>query len=159
MSWLGQSSKDLYAAHGEKLRFLVVGGWNTVFSYAVFAALIYSIGPALRGLSGSGTPWLRIVGDQWYLVAQWLSWILAVPQSTIALKYLVFHSRGHVSAEIGRAFFVYLPLQALSSISLWLLVSKAGMHPLTGQLLTVGVSAVLSYLGHKYFTFKVAKSE
>ena len=29
-----------------------------------------------------------------------------------------------------------------------------GMPPLLGQLLTVGISAVLSYLGHKNFTFK-----
>jgi len=151
---LPASLKTLYDDHGEKLRFLVVGAWNTLFSYALFAVMLAVLGPGLRGLSDSTSPLMQAIGDHWYLVVQWLTWIVAVPQSTIALKYLVFHSKGHLGAEIGRSFFVYLPMQALSSVSLWLLVKYAGMHPLAGQLMTVGVSAVLSYLGHKYFTFK-----
>lgn len=149
-----QSAEDLYSAHGEKIRFLVVGAWNTVFSYLLFAALLYLLGPALRGLSDSSSPVLAWVGAHWYLAVQWLSWIVAVPQSTLTLKYFVFRSRGHMGHEIGRAFFIYLPMQALSSLSLWFFVSIVGMHPLPGQFVTIGLSAVLSYLGHKHFTFR-----
>lgn len=147
--------RTFYDQHGEKLRFLVVGGWNTVFSYALFAGMLVVLGPGLRDLAGSPSAPLRWVGEHWYLAVQWLSWIVAVPQSTTALKYLAFHSKGHLGSEIGRSFFIYLPMQGLSSVSLLLLVKYAGMQPLLGQLLTIGVSAVLSYLGHKYFTFKV----
>jgi putative flippase GtrA len=59
-----------------------------------------------------------------------------------------------LSSEIGRAYFVYLPLQVLSSLFLKVAVSVFGLPPLIGQLLTVSVAAVLSYLGHKYFTFR-----
>jgi putative flippase GtrA len=144
----------LYSEHGEKLRFLVVGGWNTVFSYGLFAAMLAVMGPSLRELAGSSSAMLSAIGSHWYLAVQWLSWIVAVPQSTVALKYLVFRSPGHLGREIGRAYFVYLPMQALSSLSLFVLVKYVGMNPLLGQLMTIVVSAVLSYLGHKYFTFK-----
>lgn len=154
MSQVVSRMRILYASHGEKLRFLIVGGWNTVFSYALFAVLLYTLGPVVRPLAPSSQPIIAALGSHWYLVIQWIAWIVAVPQSTIALKYLVFHSKGHLPSEIGRAFFVYLPLQAFSSLSLWLLVTFAGLHPLTGQLFTVGISAVLSYFGHKYFTFR-----
>lgn len=149
-----RSVQKLYAAHGEKLRFLIVGAWNTLFSYVLFAVLLYTLGPVLKGLSDSSSPVLAWVGAHWYLAVQWLSWLIAVPQSTLTMKFFVFRSRGHMGHEIWRSFFVYLPMQALSSVSLWLLVSFVGLHPLTGQLLTVGLSAVMSYLGHKYFTFR-----
>lgn len=154
MIQLVSRARSIYADHGEKLRFLIVGGWNTVFSYILFAVLLQWLGPSLAGLSGSSSAVLSVVGSHWYLAVQWLSWLIAVPQSTLTLKYLVFHSKGHAGAEIGRAFFVYLPMQGLSSVSLWLLVTFAGVHPLVGQLLTIGVTAVLSYIGHKYFTFR-----
>lgn len=149
-----QRLRQIYTEHGEKLRFLIVGVWNTAFSYAAFAALLYLLEPALKPMAASDVALVRYIGEHWYIVAQWASWVIAVPQSTIALKYLVFHSKGRLLPEIGRAFFVYLPMQALSSVSLWFLVSIVGLHPLAGQLVTIGVTAVLSYLGHKHFTFR-----
>ena len=146
--------QTLYRAHGDKLRFLVVGGWNTAFSYGLFVALVFVLGPVLRPLAHSSQPVIAALGVHWYLVVQWAAWIVAVPQSTIALKYLVFHSKGHLPTEIGRSFFVYLPLQAASSVSLWALVSLVHLHPLVGQLITIPASSILSYIGNKYFTFK-----
>jgi putative flippase GtrA len=146
--------RSLYDAHGEKLRFLIVGGWNSVFSYGLFALLLWLLEPVLAPLAVSSSPALAFIGRNWYVAVQWLSWVLSVPQSTITFKYLVFHGKGHVFSEIGRAFFVYLPLQVLSSLFLKITVSVFGLPPLLGQLLTVSVAAILSYLGHKYFTFR-----
>jgi len=146
--------RAVYDVHGEKFRFLVVGMWNTLFSYVLFAGMLWLLRPVLQPLSSSEYTLVAWVGEHYYLVVQWLSWIIAVPQSTLALKYLAFRSKGHWLSEIGRSFFVYLPLQAFSSVMLWLFSGVLGIPPLLGQLFTIGISAVLSYLGHKNFTFK-----
>jgi len=146
--------RAVYDVHGEKLRFLVVGAWNTLFSYALFAVLLYLLGPILKPLALSENTLVQWIGAHYYLVVQWLAWVVAVPQSTLTLKWLVFRSKGHWLSEIGRAFFVYLPMQGLSTVMLWLFSGVLGMPPLLGQFLTVGIAAVLSYLGHKNFTFK-----
>lgn len=146
--------RAVYDVHGEKFRFLVVGAWNTLFSYVLFAAMLWLLGPVLQPLSTSENALAAWIGEHYYLVVQWLSWVIAVPQSTTTLKYLAFRSKGHLPSEIGRSFFVYLPMQAFSSVMLWLFSGVLGIPPLLGQLLTVGISAVLSYVGHKNFTFK-----
>lgn len=152
-----ETARTAYGRLGEPLKFLLVGGWNTAFSYALFAVMLWALGPLLQPLAASSNSVLRWTGEQWYLVIQWASWVLAVPQSTATFKLLVFHSKGHWGAEIARSYFVYLPLQGLSSLSLWFFVSVVGLHPLVGQLLTVAIAAVASYFGHKYFTFKTPK--
>jgi len=146
--------RAVYDIHGEKFRFLVVGAWNTLFSYVLFLVLLYALQPVLAPLASSDYAALAWVGEHYYLVVQWVSWVFAVPQSTTALKYLAFRSKGHLPTEIGRSFFVYLPMQAVSSFLLWLFSGLIGFPPAIGQLLTVGISAVLSYLGHKNFTFR-----
>jgi len=143
-----------YDVHGEKVRFLIVGAWNTVFSYALFALLLYVLEPVLAPLAQSENVAIQWIGVHYYLLVQWLTWIVSVPQSTLMLKWLAFRSKGHWLSEIGRAFFVYLPLQAFSSLMLWLFSGVLGIPPLLGQLITVSINAVLSYLGHKNFTFK-----
>jgi len=143
-----------YDVHGEKVRFLVVGTANTVFGYAMFAVLLYLLRPVLAPLANSESTIVQWVGLHYYLVVQWAAWIVCVPYSTLMLKWFAFRSKGHWLSEIGRAFFVYLPMQGMSTVLLWLFSGVIGMPPLLGQLLTAGIAAVLSYLGHKNFTFK-----
>lgn len=133
---------------------MLIGGWNSLFAYWLFAALLYLIGPLLVPLEDSSGTIARWVGDHYYLVAQWASWFLGVPQSTVAFKYVVFKSRGNLLAEIGRSYLVYAPLQLLSFGILWLSSGLLGLHPLVGQLVAMVVNAVLSYFSHKHFTFR-----
>jgi hypothetical protein len=89
-----------------------------------------------------------------YNVLFWAAWVFAVPQSTLTMKYLVFRSRGHLGKELGKAYLVYAPAQGISSVIMWLLVGLAGLHPTLAQLCTIAVATIISYLGHKYFTFR-----
>jgi putative flippase GtrA len=146
--------EDLYARHGEKLRFLVVGGWNTLFSVARFNVLYFLAGPSLRALAGTGGGLAQLIAANDYNVVFWAGWVLSVPQSTLTMKYLVFRSRGHLGRELGKAFLVYLPAQGVASAMMWLLVGLAGLHPTLAQLCTIAVATVISYLGHKFFTFR-----
>lgn len=131
------SASDLYAAHGDKLRFLVVGAWNTLFSVVLFNVF------------------LLLVGRDDYLLCFWASWILSIPQSTLSMKYFAFRTHGQVMRQVARAFVVYLPAQGLATAMMWITVQVIGFAPPAGQLATIVVTTVFSYIGHKYFTFRM----
>lgn len=154
-----KAHSDLWAAlfrgHGEKIRYLIVGVWNTAFGYALFVLLLAVVGPSVQALSTSSNQLVALIGRNYYLVAQWLGWLVAVPQSTATMRFFVFGSSGRLLPQIGRAYFIYLPAQALSSVILWLTVRVLHMSPPLGALITILVTTVFSYIGHKYFTFRV----
>ena len=140
---------------GEKLRFLVVGVVNTLMSYVLFLALLATLGEWLRTFSDSSVPVIGFVADHYYLVVQWVGWVLAVPLCALTMKRFAFRSGGHWLHQIGRAYFVYLPAQGLAFVLLWLMVQVMGLSPRISVIIIVGVTTVLTYIGHKYFTFRV----
>lgn len=147
--------KGLLAAHAEKLRFLVVGAWNTLFGYLLFLALLVLVGGPLRSLDSSPVSLFHTMGREYYVIVSWIAWIFAVPQSTATMKYLVFRKKGSLIRQTFRAYFIYLPAQGLGSAILWLAVGVIGLTPPIGALAAIGVTTVFSYVGHKYFTFKI----
>jgi len=146
--------RDHYDVHGEKLRFLVVGVVNTAISYVLYLLLLASLGAWLSTLSASASPLLALLGRYYYLVVQWVAWVVMVPISTLNMKHFVFRSSGNALHEITKAYFVYLPAQGVSSATLWLTVTVLGLSPQFGQLAAIALATVFSYLGHKYFTFR-----
>jgi putative flippase GtrA len=146
--------RGLYDAHGEKLRYLLVGMWNTAISYVIFVLALKYVGPPLQSLADSSSTVVALLGQYYYLVIQWGVWVIMVVQSTITMKYIAFRSPGHLGKQIVRAYGVYLPAQLLSAFILWLTVKIFGLPPAIGQLITIAFATVFSYLGHKYFTFR-----
>lgn len=137
------------------MRYLIVGVCNTAFSYVLFLVQLAVLGPPLRTLAGSSVDAIAQVGHGWYVVVQWVAWVLMVPVSTTTMKYFAFRTRGSLPRQIGRGYLVYLPAQGLNSLILWLAVSLAGLTPQVGQLGAIAIVTVFTYLGHKYFTFRV----
>ena len=129
--------RNVYDAHGEKLRYLVVGTWNTVFNAALFNVLLLAF------------------GHSHYLIWLWTAWVVSVVQSTVTLKYIAFRRGGALLPQIGRAYVVYLPAQGLSTAIMWFGVSTLHIAPPLAQLITIFVTTIFSYVGHKYFTFRV----
>ena len=140
--WLGR----LYDAQGEKLRYLIVGVWNTAFGYGLFAVMWLVLGGALTQALGKSAA---------AIVVQWSAWFLSVPQSTTTMKYLAFRSKGKLRVQIARAYVIYLPAQLLSMGILWTCTALLHLPVLLGQLITIAVTVIFSYFGHKYFTFRV----
>jgi putative flippase GtrA len=151
---VANKTRRVYDRHGEKMRYLVVGVWNTAFSYALFWTGIHLFAGQVESATGVD-PKLAAV------IIQWGSWVLAVVQSTVTMKYLAFRSRGHLGKQIVRAYFIYLPAQGLSSVILWtaMLALSPGLGDrlaaVLGQLVAIAVTTVFSYFGHKFFTFRI----
>lgn len=140
---------------GEKLRYLVVGAFNTLMSYLLFLVLLASFGAWIQTFSGSASQLASFLGDHYYLAVQWAGWVLAVPPCTLMMKRFVFRSRGPRLHQIGRAYLVYLPAQGLAFVLLWLMVEVIHLTPQVGVIVVVAVTTVLTYIAHKYFTFQV----
>lgn len=151
---------DLLFRQAEPVRFLVVGVGNTAFNYALFAALLWvfnaALSPLAGELAGAAGPldYLgRALGNKYYLVTQLVAWVLTVPVSTYTMKHFAFRRDGDFWPQVGRSFGVYLPAQALELTTIWLIVAVGGFHPLIGKLGAVALATVVSYIGHKHFTF------
>ena len=126
-----------YFRRREQVLYLVVGAWNTVFGYGVWALLQYLLGAYLH-----------------YLVIVVLSWPIAVLNAYLGYRFIVFRSRGPVLKELPRFSVVYL---ATLVVNLALLPVALGVLPFNIyviQALFTALVVVSSYLGHKYYSFR-----
>lgn len=144
----------LYENHGEKLRFLVVGAANTAIAYVLFIVMLAALQVPFAPLAASTSVVVAFLGRNYYLVAQWTTWVVGVLLSTFTMKHFAFRSSGRYWPQARRAYLVYLPAQGLSSLILWATVTLAHLSPPVGQLVAIGVTTLFSYYGHKFFTFR-----
>lgn len=124
----------------EQILYLVVGVWNTLFGYAVWALLYYLLRAHLH-----------------YLVIQVISWPAAVANAYIGFRWVVFRSKGSIWGELPRFSLVYLVGLALSLMVLPILVRTLPLNLYVIQAMFTAAVVVLTYLGHKYFSFRASR--
>jgi len=121
----------------EKLLYLIVGAWNTLFGYGVWALLQYLLGPYLP-----------------YPVVLVLAWPLVVLNAYVGYRIIVFRSKGRVLTELPRFSLVYLVTLAANLVILPIALRAVPFSIYAIQaIFTVGI-VISSYLGHKYFSFR-----
>jgi putative flippase GtrA len=120
----------------EQILYLVIGGWNTLFGYAIWALLYYLLHAYLH-----------------YLIIQVISWPFAVANAYICYRRFVFRSKGDVWRELPRFSLVYVVGLALALIVLPILVRVLPFNLYIVQAMFLAVVVVLTYLAHKYFSF------
>jgi phosphoglycerol transferase len=124
-------------AKDERVRFLVTGGINTVVGYLLFAAIQFLLG--------------RYVG---YIGSVLLSHLLASTVAFILYRRVVFRVRGSVILDFFRFQTIYaLPL-LINILALPFLVEVLGWNVYIAQAVVMGVTVTLTYLGHKFFSFR-----
>lgn len=125
-----------------KFRYLLIGLWNTLAGYAIFAGLYL--------LTGAWTG---------YMVTAALSHLLAVTQSFSTQRCLVFRSRGNWWAEYLRFHVAHLGSLMFGLGLLPVLVELFGLPPLLAQASITLLIVALSYFVHQRFTFRRAIDE
>ncbi len=95
--------RTVYDRHGEKLRFLVVGGWNTLFGVAVLWVLDQLIPYDQNSL----------VQKEIVLV---VGWVVLVTQNFFTFKLLVFRTRGNWLREYGKMYVTYSAAFVVQSV-------------------------------------------
>ena len=121
----------------QEVRYLIAGGWNTLFGYGVYVGLLYLL-----------QPWVH------YMVIAVVGNVLAITMAYTTHKLFVFRTKGNVLREYLRFYGVYGVTSVLGLVALPLCVEVLRMSPYMAPLFIMGVTVGLSYLGNKHFSFK-----
>jgi putative flippase GtrA len=133
------------------VRYILVGGFNTLFGYGLFALLTWFF----RGL-----------GSYSYMYSALLANVIAISVAFLGYKWFVFRTRGNYLVEYIRCFGVYGSSTLIGLACLPILVSilrRYLHHPqrapyIAAALLTV-VTVLFSFLGHKNISFRQKQVE
>ena len=120
-------------------KFMIIGIINTIFGYLI-GLLNYFIFYSKIGIIGVG----------------FLNNIIAITFSFTLLKFFVFKTTNiNWFLEYIRSYVVY-GIQGLAGILiLWICVSFFNINIFFSQAISILTTVLLSYFGHKKFTFKV----
>lgn len=138
------SMADFVAKHHIKLKFLVVGIWNTIFGYLIFI--------------GFDSLFAHLLSKRYdaYMSAAVLSNILAIINAYIFHKYITFKSEikgTGIILEFFRFSTTYLITFCLSLLLLPLFVEIMNVTPKIAAGFVILCGTVISYFGHSKFSF------
>lgn len=121
----------------ERARFLAIGAFNTLFAYGLFLLFEWAF-------------------DGRYLVSLVLSYALATLVAFVLHRRLTFGVTGRerMLVDFLRFESVYVVMLAANALLLGLLVGMLGLPSWLAQALSLIVTTVMSYLGHKFFSFR-----
>lgn len=135
--------RDRFRKHSEEIcrmaRYLIVGGWNTLFGVGTYAILYGLLHTRVN-----------------YLVLMIPANILAITNAYLGYKFFVFRTRGNYIQEYLRCYTIYGGSIILGFVLMYLLVSMLGLHPIPAQCLTLVISMICNYIGHRHFSFDPA---
>jgi len=129
---------------GRRLAFLIVGIVNTIVGFGLFVVFDRTLGRWVDSTAGT------VAGSLATLVA---SHILAVLSAFVLYRRFVFKVTGHVWRDLARFESVYLTAFGINAVALPALV-QFGMDRIVGQALITLALTVLSYFGHRHFSFR-----
>ncbi len=127
---------ELLGRRREQGLYLVVGVWNTLFAYGVWALLQ-----------------LQLHDDLPYPVILVLAWPFAVLNAYLCYRRFVFHSTGSMRREFPRFSLVYVATLIGALVALPFLLATLGLNIYVTQAGYTAAVVALSYLAHKFFSF------
>ena len=122
-----------------QVRYLLVGGMNAIVGYGLGVGLYLLLSPEFHILL------IGLVGN-----------VLAISFSFTTQKLLVFRTKGRWLSEYLRSYLVYGGMGLIGTFLLWALVDGIHLPIWIAQGVAIGLTVVLSYLGHARFTFRSA---
>lgn len=138
---MGVSLRSLIArvVADQRVRFLAVGGVNTVLGYAIYAAL---------------AQWVFAHIPLGYLLALVISYAISITVAFVLYRRFVFVVKGNVLVDFVRFVGVYAVSILANAAALPILVEVLGLNPLVAQAIVLVVTTLISFVGHKYFSFR-----
>ena len=121
----------------QRVAFLLVGGVNTVVGFVCFAGFLF------------------LLGQRSYLAVLLCAHVVSVLIAFVLYRFVVFRVRGHVLADLWRFATVYISALAVNFVLLFVLVDIVHLRPvLLAQALIALVTSLISWKGHKHFSFR-----
>lgn len=135
---LNNSLLSAVSKHQEKIRYLIAGGWNTLFGYCTFAALLFIFAKQLH-----------------YILILVITYVISVSNAYVSYKFLVFRTKGNYLREYLRFYLVYGAVFVANLILLPISVELLNIKPLISQAMIIAGAVVISYFGHKHYSFQL----
>ena len=119
------------------LRYLIVGGWNTVFGYCVFAILYFLLSTRIH-----------------YVIIAIISSIIAITVAYAGYKLFVFKTKGNYLSEYLKFYVVYGFSMLLGLVLLPIFVEVLILNVYLAQAVAIIACTFISFIGHRNFSFK-----
>ena len=119
----------------QKIRFLLVGGYNTLFSYVLFALFVHFLGNEYA---------------QFSLLA---AYVLSSVNSYLTQKFYVFNTRGAYGQEYVKCCSVWMASYGVNALLLYVLMRLLHVNPYIGQFIAIFCVTVFNYVFLKHFAF------
>ena len=132
-----------FGHHETKIRFLLAGGFNTIFGLAFYPLLMWTFGP--HGLN--------------YMVALIISQVICVIVAFVTQKTMVFRTRGNVISEMIKFSSFYMIYFVFVAAFLAIVVEIFHVNPILGQFCLSLAVIFISYFWHSRITFKHSKAQ
>lgn len=128
----------------QRIAFLGVGITNTVVGVGIFVVCSETLGHYVDQCYG------KIAAAIATLV---VTHILSVLFAFVMHRRFVFRVTGHLLHDLARFWSVYLTAAAINIVALPVLV-ESGLSRISAQLIIVACTTLLSYFGHRHFSFR-----
>ena len=132
--------ENIWFKINEKIRFVLVGGFNTVIAYLAFIFIYHIIG----------------INYNAALITQYL---ITVNISFLTMRYYVFQSHGDLGKEFLKTWLVYIQMFFVNAAILNFLVIVLMLGPILSQGLYLCISTILTYILHRNFSFRKSKQK
>jgi len=119
------------------LRYVVVGGVNTLFGYLLTVFLFY-----------------LLVNKIEIIIILVISNILSISFSFLTYKLFVFKTLGNWVKEYARCYLVYGGISVVGISLTWLFLDIFHINIWIAQAISILIVIIFSYHGHKKFTFR-----
>lgn len=121
---------------GEKIRFLLVGGANTLFSFLMYVGV------------------LCLLGKDKYQISLIISWSISTIFSFSTQKKLVWRTKSNWIKEYFKCLQSWFCGYILNAFVLEISVEFLNLHVFCGQFFSIAITTVVSYLLMKFYVFK-----
>lgn len=128
---------DLWFKIDRRIRFILVGGYNTVFSFILFCALEYLIGNDLQPI------WILLITH-----------IISIFNSFLSLRIFVFASKNNLLQEYLKVNAVYCIYFIVNAFLLFAFNDLLHLNVILAQFLSVLILTIGVYFAHKHFSFR-----
>lgn len=132
--------ENIWFKINEKIRFILVGGFNTVVAYLLFLLLYYFF-------------------PNHYNIDLAIQYIITINLSFITMRYYVFRGSGNIRVEYMKSASVYLLGFVFNYLTLNFFVIICHINPAISQMFCIVLNAVLTFVLHKYYSFRNEKGE
>lgn len=119
----------------QQLRFVLLGGFNTLLSYLIFVVLIE-------------------VSHLPYYVSLITQYLITVNLSIFSMRYYVFRSQSPLLREYLKAWTIYLAMLGFNYMFLYLTIDCLHYPILLSQAIYTIISTIITYLLHRFYSFR-----